>query len=115
VNISVMTSNNLTVVPYAMDSATLVLDHFDGSSVAAISGNRAVPGCGSPNPVVPPNYSFTQGLDGLGQALTLAAPQGEPSGSSTYLQYPGGQLLSIPSGTLELWVYLTSYASGLSL
>jgi len=34
---------------------------------------------------------------------------GTQPGSKTYLRYPGGQLLTRPSGTLECWVYLRDY------
>jgi hypothetical protein len=47
--------------------------------------------------------------------LSLNPPVGEPTGSGTYFQYPGGQLLSQSNGTIEFWTYLTTYGTGVGL
>ena len=47
--------------------------------------------------------------------MHLTIPAGQPRGSRSYLQYPGGQLLSQPNGTLEFWTYLTSYEAAISI
>jgi hypothetical protein len=105
-----------SLAPYETDAATVLLDHFDGSTQATISAyseNGAA--CGAMKPSTTPVSSYNTGFAGLNQALTLAPPADQPVGSATYLQYPGGQLLSLSNGTLEFWVYLTSYGTGLSL
>ncbi len=94
-----------SVPAYAPDTNTVLLDHFDGSSAGSILGFRAQP-CGPPNPTVPPNSSFMPSRSDLAQALCLQKPAGEPDFSGSYVKYPGGQLLSIPNGTVECWVYL---------
>lgn len=106
-------TTGLTVQPYTSDANTVLLDHFDGntgSSILAYSENSAA--CGTVKPSATPSYSYGVGPNGLNQALSLNAPAGEPVGSTTYLQYPGGQLLSNPNGTIEFWVFLTSYGTG---
>ncbi|HEY6839218.1 MAG TPA: caspase family protein [Geobacteraceae bacterium] len=96
------------------DAATILLDHFNGSTRGSILAyNHNGQPCGSELPAATPAFSFGPGLDGLSQALTLESPPGTPANSSTYLQYPGGQLLSQPNGTIEFFVYLTSW--GVSL
>jgi hypothetical protein len=99
--------------PYTNDANTVLLDHFDGSTSASILAYSQTAGCGSPMPSATPISSYVTGPTGLGQALSLTPPAGQPAGSATYLQYPGGQLLSTPNGTVELWIYLTAY--GVSL
>ena len=102
-----------TVIPYTNDAYTVLLDHFDGSTSANVLGyTNTGGGCGPTMPVATPNYSFGSGPSGLNQALTLYPPSGAPAGSGSYLKYPGGELLSQPNGTMECWVYLTSYGFG---
>jgi hypothetical protein len=101
--------------PYTPDSNTVVLDHFDGSTVGTIAAYRQVAGCGTPAPAVTPSFAYGAGPAGFGQALTLGPPAGEPGGSATYVTYPGGQLLGQAAGTLEFWIYLTSYEGGVGL
>ena len=104
------------VVPYASDANTVLLDHFDGSTTASILGyseNGAA--CGALKPSATPVSAYVAGPPGLNQALMLSPPSGQPAGSTSYLQYPGGQLLSQANGTIEFWVYLSGYGQGLSL
>jgi len=111
-----ISGNCVVTVPYVPDANTVLLDHFDNSTSAAIqaySENGAA--CGPAKPGAAPTFSFGPGPLGLDQALSLGPPAGQPAGSSTYLRYPGGQLLSQGNGTIEFWVFLTSYGTGLSL
>ena len=106
----------VSTVAYSTDSNTVLLDHFDGAtsaSILAYSENGAA--CGSAKPSATANSAYVAGSSGLGQALSLNPPVGQAAGSATYLQYPGGQLLSVPNGTIEFWTYLTSYGAGVSL
>jgi len=89
INIGGATSSSYTI------SSVLMADA--GSYDVVVSNS-----CGSALPV-------------LNQALTLAPPAGQPAGSATYLRYPGGQLLSQANGTIEFWVSLASYGTGVSL
>jgi len=101
---------------YAWDANTILLDHFNEVTDASIAAFREIGGpCGTESPAATPNYSYNFGLNEFNYALNLDAPIGEPQGSSTYLKYPGGQVLSQPNGTIEFMVYLTTYAKGLSL
>jgi hypothetical protein len=101
------------IVPYTADDHTVLLDHFDGTTGASILANSwNITPCGAAKPAATPSYSYKSGPNGLNQALNLNAPAGQPFGSSTYLQYPGGQLLSQSNGTIEFWVYLTTYVTG---
>ena len=103
-------------VPYTPDANTVLIDHFDGATTASILAYRETgAACGSAKPSATPSSSYVAGAGGFGQALGLTPPVGEPDGSSTYLLYPGGQLLSQANGTIEFWVYLTSYGSNLTL
>ena len=102
--------------PYTSDASTVLLDHFDGTtgaSILAYSENNAA--CGSAKPSATPVSSYGSGIADFNQALTLNPPAGQPAGSATYLQYPGGQLLSQSNGTIEFLTYLTSYGTGVSL
>jgi len=101
--------------PYTPDANTVVLDHFDGSTVGTVAAYRSVPGCGTQAPAASPNFAYGAGQPGFGQAFTLSPPTGEPDGSATYVTYPGGQLLGQAAGTLEFWVYPTSRGGGSSL
>ena len=100
------------IVPYTSDANTILLDHFDGSTSATISAFNMD---GSPNgtayPSATPSYSYGLGPNGLNQALILYPPSGMPAGSGTYLNYPGGQLLSQAEGTIEFWLYIPAYGS----
>jgi hypothetical protein len=102
-------------VPYTNDANTVLIDHFDGSTGANILGYQYVAACGSEKPSATPVSAFVSGPGGLGQALSLAPPAGQPAGSTTYLKYSGGELLSRPNGTIEFWVYLASYGTGVTL
>lgn len=103
-------------MPYASDANTVLIDHFNGATSANILAfSESGAACGGPKASATPNSAFADGPNGLSQALTLLAPSGQPVGSATYLQYPGGQLLSQANGTIEFWTYLTSYASGVAL
>lgn len=100
-----------SVTPYANDSHTVLLDHFDGSSLGEIRGwSNPNTACGAEWPSTAPTFSFEAGVPGLGQALTLREPAGAPTGSETSVKYPG-EILNIPNGTLECWIYLTAYES----
>ncbi|MBS4096778.1 MAG: hypothetical protein KGZ83_08090 [Sulfuricella sp.] len=102
--------------PYTADANTVLLDHFDGTTGASILAYRETgAACGSQKPSATPSSSFGTGPSGLNQALTLNPPVGQPAGSGSYLQYPGGQLLSQSNGTIEFWTYLTAYGTGVSL
>ena len=100
------------VSPLISDANTILLDHFDNSTSASILGyaeNWA--SCGSAKPEATPTFSYGPGRSGLSQALSLSPPT---AGSASYLKY-SGELLSQDDGTLEFWVFLTSYGGGLSL
>jgi fibronectin type 3 domain-containing protein len=104
------------IVPYTIDANTVLLDHFDGSTSASILAyNENGAACGTSKPSVSPSYTYGSGPVGLSQALILSPPSGQPAGSASYLQYPGGQLLSNPDGTVEFQIYITSYGTGLAL
>jgi len=106
----------VSTVAYSTDANTVLLDHFDGATsatVLAYSENGAA--CGAAKPSATPSSAYGSGPNGLSQALSLNPPTGQPVGSATYLQYPGGQRLSQPNGTIEFWTYLTSYGAGVSL
>ncbi len=82
------------VTPYSSDANTVLLDHFDGATSASVLAySETGAPCGSPKPSATPNSAYGSGPNGLSQALSLNPPVGEPAGSGTYLQYPGGQLL----------------------
>jgi hypothetical protein len=107
-------------VPYTPDANTVLIDHFDGATSAGIlayseDGVVCPPYGGTPKPSATPISAYVTGPSGLNQALSLNPPAGQPAGSGTYLQYPGGQLLSQPNGTIEFWTYLTTYGPGLTL
>ncbi|MFA5026886.1 MAG: LamG-like jellyroll fold domain-containing protein, partial [Candidatus Methylomirabilota bacterium] len=109
-------AGTVSVPPYVGDASTILLDHFDaGTSASILAFKETGVQCWEMEPAATPSYVYGSGPAGLSQALSLSPPTGEPAGSQTYLQYPGGQLLSQPSGTLEFWAYLTSYASALSI
>ena len=102
------------VIPYVSDANTILLDHLDSSTTATINAySQNGQSCGSALPAATPSYSYRSGPHGLAQGLTLNPPAGQPTGSTTYLEYPGGELLSQSNGTLEFWVYLTSYPTNL--
>ena len=103
----------LKIQPYNSDANTVLLDHFDGATSANILAYREnFAPCGTAKQSVTPSYSFAEGPIGLNQALSLNAPTGEPLGSATYLKYPGEQLLSQSNGSIEFWVYFTSFGKG---
>ncbi len=94
----------------------VLLDHFNGSSGASIlaysNGNLA---CDARLPAAVPRYSYGAMFNDLGQYLALEPPEGASSGSATFLQYPAYCPLSGSAKTIEFWVYLTSYGTGLGL
>jgi|GEM_PF-1475903 len=101
---------------YAWDANTVLLDHFNSSTGASILAFRETgAACGAEKPSATPIYNYKYGLNGLDYSLRLAPPVDEPLGSATYLKYPGGQVLSQANGTIEFWVYLSSYEKGLGL
>jgi hypothetical protein len=117
-----MGSSNVTLYakwglsPLSPDANTILLDHFDGSTSASIYGYvETTENCHQPRPTATPTYAYGPGPSGLSQALSLSPPADQPAGSASYLLYPEGELLSQSNGTLEFWVFLTSYGAGLSL
>src|SRR5271157_5174748 len=73
-----------TMIPYTNDAYTVLLDHFDGSTLGSmVAFQRNGQPCGSPLPSATPNYAFGSSVGGLNQALTLYPPVGTPAGSST--------------------------------
>jgi hypothetical protein len=105
-----------SITPYTNDANTVLLDHFDGSTLGSIFAfqQNGQP-CGSTLPSATPNYSFGPSVSGLNQCLTLYPPVGMPAGSATYVEYSGGQLLSQANGTAEFCVFTTNYANGFHL
>lgn len=104
------------ITPYSSDANTVLLDHLDGATSASILAySETGAACGTAKPSAAPNATYVAGLNGLSQALSLNPPVGQPAGSGTYLQYPGGQLLSQSNGTIEFWTYLTTYGTGVGL
>jgi len=101
-----------TIVPYTNDANTLQLDHFDGSTSASINGVIAGANCVALSAATP-SYAYGIGQSGLGQAITLGPPAGQPAGSASYLRYPTMDILSQANGTIEFRVYPTAY--GISL
>jgi hypothetical protein len=101
-----------TLVPYTSDANTVLLDHFDGSTSASINGVISGAECVALTAATP-TYAYDIGQGGLGQAVTLGPPAGQPAGSSSYLQYPTMDMLCSANGTIEFWVYTTAY--GISL
>jgi hypothetical protein len=101
---------NCPAAPYTNDASTVLLDHFDGGTVGSILAlvNDGLP-CGPAKFATTPSFAFGAGPLGLGQSLALYQAAGQPAGSWSYLKYPGGELLTRPTGTLECWVYLTNY------
>jgi hypothetical protein len=96
-------------VPYLPDANTVLLDHFNGSTLGTLLGHdwdRS--SCGTAFSSVAPGASFTDGQPGLGEALQMSRPSSYPGGSVTYVRY-SGEAVSIPQGTLEMWVYVTGY------
>jgi len=102
-------------VPYTNDAHTVLLDHLDGSTQGTLSGYQADVGpCGSERPAAPAASSYVPGLEGPGKALLLSHPAGCREPAATYLRY-NSQLLSMPEGTLEFWILLSTYGPGLNL
>jgi hypothetical protein len=102
------------VVPYTSDGNTILLDHFDGSTSASINAFTVGSGCSStPWSAATPTSSYSSGQSGLGQAITMGPPAGQPAGSASYLEYSTQDILCQLNGTIEFWVYPTAY--GLSL
>ena len=97
---------------YTADANTVILDHFEGSSGASILAYSNTGACGPAYPATGAVYAYGPGACGLSQALTLSAPVSVPAGSSTYLKYPTGNILSMNNGTIEFWVYISSYSTG---
>jgi hypothetical protein len=101
------------VVPYTSDANTILLDHFDGSTSASINAYVNSTGCDIVYPSATPSYAYNAGQSGLGQAITLSPPAGQPAGSASYLRYSTADILAIANGTIEFWIYPTSYSISL--
>ncbi len=101
---------------YTADANTILLDHFNVNTDATVLAAKptGLP-CGTEWYSAAPNFSFSPSLNELNYALNMAPPIGEPQGSSTYLKYLGGQLLSQPNGTIEFMINLSSYGKGMGL
>jgi len=98
-----------SVVPYVSDANTVLLEHFDGTSIASFNAFIVGSGCGTQFTATTPSYSYGAGQSGLGQCLMISPPAGQPVGSSTYLKYPTQDILCMANGTVEFWVYPTTY------
>ena len=98
------------ITPYTSDPNTIILDHFDDSTLSAINAYTYT-GPSGLQPSCTPNYAWVSGPEGLSNALELSPPIGEPENSATYLVYPGDWPLSVANGTIEFWVYVTAYGS----
>jgi phosphohistidine swiveling domain-containing protein len=98
----------LTLVPYMSDVNTVLLDHLDGSTSASINGVINGANCVALSAATP-SYAYGIGQSGLGQAITLGPPAGQPAGSASYLRYSIMDILSQASGTIEFRVYTTAY------
>jgi len=98
------------IVPYTNDANTVLLDHFNGGTSAAILAytNNVIP-CGPERQAISPSFAFGSGPSGLNQALGLFVPTTNTATTRSYLKYPGGELLCQSNGTLECWVYLNAY------
>ena len=92
----------------------MLLDHFDGTTTATISGATTASGCGSQWTAATPISSYISGQNGLGQALTMSPPAGAVGSSISFLKYPTQDILSLPNGTIEFWVYPTGYQTSLA-
>jgi hypothetical protein len=80
-----------SVAPYTPDANTVLLDHFDGSTLGTVKAdNNTGQPCGPALPATTPNYSFGTGPVGLGQCLELRTPSGVPVGSASYLEASSG-------------------------
>jgi uncharacterized protein (TIGR02145 family) len=112
-NGAVLTVNGCTVAPYTVDASTVLLDHFDGSTSAGISAYLDTCGCGSSCGATTPTYAYSSGQSGLGQAITMSPPAGQPAGSASYLKYSTQDILCQANGTIEFWVYPTAYNTAL--
>ena len=104
-----------TVVPYTSDANTVLLDHLDGSTSASINAYSVGSGCsGTPWTAATPSYAYGSGQSGLGQAITMSPPAGQPAGSASYLRYSTQDILCQANGTIEFWVYPTAYSLSLA-
>jgi hypothetical protein len=74
--------------PITPDSHTVILDHFNGSTIGTPVGNP----------------TYVTGQSGLGQAVSL--------GMGGYIQYPLPTALET-AGTIEMWVNLKNYSAGI--
>jgi hypothetical protein len=116
-NVAILSVSALAapVVPYTSDANTILLDHFDGATSAGITGYVVGSGCSSTAwPSATPSYAYNAGQAGLGQAITLGPPAGQPAGSASYLRYSTADILCSANGTIEFWVYPTAYDLGLA-
>jgi hypothetical protein len=95
-----------TVVPYANDANTVLLDHFDSSTSASFNGSLSAADCNLTSPTQP-SHAYGSGQSGLGNAITLTPPAA--AGSMSYLRYPTQDILCLANGTIEFWVYPTAY------
>jgi hypothetical protein len=96
-----------TIVPYASDANTVLLEHFDNSTSASFNAYIGAPGCGSFTSTMP-SYAFISGQSGFGKAMAMSPPAGQPAGSASFLRYPTEDILCQADGTIEFWVYPTA-------
>ena len=86
--LSVAVSMLPAATPITPDSSTVILDHFDGSTLGTPFGNPA----------------YVSGPSGLNQAVSLD--------TGKYVQYPIPPTLE-SQGTIEMWLRPRSYDSGI--
>ncbi len=109
--------------PYKVDSNTIALFHFDGNLDDAVTGgptasmqayNANSSQCPSPQyPSGTPTYQYVTGA--MGQALQIGPAQNYSGCSGSYLFLNAPDILAIPSGTIELWVYAPDETTGVNL
>jgi hypothetical protein len=97
-----------TVVPYTGDANTVLLDHFNSSTSATFNAYIGSSGCGSWTAATS-IHAYATGPGGLGPAMMMSPPAGQPAGSASYLRYSTQDILCLASGTIEFWVYPTAY------
>jgi hypothetical protein len=100
---------------YSPDPNTILLDHFDGTTLGILKAADHCGSCGGAYPSLTPVYSYVTGV--FGQALSMSSPlTGNCTARErwTYDEYPGGELASQGNGTVELWAY-TDLTAGVSI
>jgi hypothetical protein len=113
--------------PYSVDANTVALFHFDGDLDDAVSGgpsasvlaynasSTSCPPCGRPFAGGRPTSWYIASGPGFSKALQLGPAQQSSGCSASYLVLSGGQLLSMTSGTIEMYVYAADLSSGVIL